>query len=132
VDLEARQQLVRDAFASWNSGELDIERYAHRDCIVHSALTGETHRGRAGLDRWMREIEEQFDRWVLRVDELRDLRPDGLIAVGLISMRGRASGVELQQPFVWLFRFRDDLISEMTIYTDVDEGLAAAEEAARL
>ena len=117
--------------ASWNSGEVDLDRVADPESVVHSALTGETFRGYDGLERWMAEIRDQFDRWELRTDEFRDLAPDGLVAIGSISMRGRASGVELEQPIVWLFRFRDERILEMTVYADVDEGLAAAEEAAR-
>ena len=126
MDRARREQIVRDAFASWNSGSLDVTRFTHPEGKVHSGLTNETYEGRPGLERWMREIDDQFDRWELRVEEFHDLAPDGLVAIGSISMRGRASGVELEQPLVWLFRFRDDVIFEMTAYPDRAQGLAAA------
>jgi hypothetical protein len=108
---------------------MDVERFAHPEGVVHSAVTNETYEGYEGMERWRSEIDEQFSRWELRIDELRDLGPDGLVAIGAISMRGRASGVELEQPILWIFRFRDELISEMTVYADVEEGLAAARAA---
>ena len=126
MDRTRREQLVRDTFASWNGGSLDVTRFTHPEGRVQSGLTNETYEGHAGLERWMAEIYDQFDRWELRVEEFHDLAPDGLVAIGSISMRGRASGVELEQPLVWLFRFRDDVIFEMTAYPDRDEGLAAA------
>jgi ketosteroid isomerase-like protein len=131
VDFEERKALVRKVTEHWNAAPAEVTRYSHPQGVVHSALTGETYEGHAGLERWMREIDEQFDRWELRADEFRDLEPDGLVVTGSISMRGRASGVELEQPVVWLYRIRDELIYEMTVYTDIEEGLAAAEEAAR-
>ena len=126
MDLARRERIVHDAFASWNSGTLDVTRFTHPDGRVHSGLTNETYEGHPGLERWMAEINDQFDRWELRSEESHDLPPDGLVVIGSISMRGRASGVELEQPVVWLFRFRDDVIFEMTAYPDRDEGLAAA------
>ena len=129
MERERREAIVRDAIALWNSEPAEATRYSHPEGVVRSALTGETYEGHAGLERWMTEIDEQFDRWELRADEFRDLEPDGLVVIGAISMRGRASGVELEQPVVWLFRFRDGLILEMSVYADVDEGLAAAREA---
>jgi ketosteroid isomerase-like protein len=130
MDRAQREAFVREAIAHWNLAPQEVTRYSHPESTVHSALTGETYQGHAGLERWMTEIRDQFDRWELRADEFRDLEPDGLVVLGSISMRGRASGVELEQPVVWLFRFRDELISEMTVYSDVDEGLAAAQDAA--
>jgi ketosteroid isomerase-like protein len=129
VDRRRREELVRAAFETWNSGAMDVDRFAHPEGVVHSAVTNETYEGYEGIERWRSEIDEQFSRWELRVDEFRDLAPDGLVAIGSISMRGRASGVELEQPIVWLFRFRDELVFEMTVYADVEQGLAAAERA---
>ena len=126
MDRARREQIVRDAFASWNSGTLDVARFTHPEGRVRSGLTNEIYEGHPGLERWMAEINDQFDRWELHSEEFHELEPDGLVVIGSISMRGRASGVELVQPVVWLFRFRDDVIFEMAAYPDRDEGLAAA------
>lgn len=129
MDRKRREELVRGAFETWNSGEMDVGRFAHPEGVVHSAVTSETYEGYEGIERWWSEINDQFSRWELHLDEFRDLEPGGLMAIGSISMRGRASGVELEQPVVWLFRFRDELILEMTVYADVEQGLAAAQRA---
>ena len=129
MEREQREELVRAAFAHWNASPDEVTQFSHPEGVVHSAVTGETYEGHEGLRRWMTEIDEQFDRWELRADEFRDLPPEGLLVIGAISMRGRSSGIELEQPVVWHFRFREDLILEMTVFADVAEGLAAARAA---
>lgn len=121
---------MRGAFETWNGGAMDVDRFAHPEGVVHSAVTSETYEGFEGIERWRSEIDDQFSRWELRADEFRDLEPDGLVAIGSVSMQGRASGLELEQSLVWLFTFKDDRIFEMWVYADVDEGLAAADAAA--
>ena len=120
---------MRGAFETWNGGEMDVARFAHPEGVVHSAVTSETYEGYEGIERWRSEIDDQFSQWELRVDEFRVVEPDGLVAVGSVSMRGRASGLELEQPLVWLFTFKDDRIFEMWVYADADEGRSAARAA---
>jgi ketosteroid isomerase-like protein len=103
---DPREDLVRDIYARWNRGDRDLNpEELHPDAVVHSAMTADTFRGLDGVRRWMAEIDEQFDDWLLTIEEVRDVPGDRLLALGEIHFRGRASGVEFDQPMGWLIEF---------------------------
>jgi ketosteroid isomerase-like protein len=126
---DPREELARDLFRRWNAGEreLDPEEVAS-DAVLYSAMTGNTYRGHAELKAWMAEIDGQFDSWELTADEFRGVDPDLLMGLGQVHFRGRASGVEFDQPIGWLVRFDGNCITEMRTFSGHD----AAREAAGL
>jgi ketosteroid isomerase-like protein len=83
-------------------------------------------RGVDGLRTWFTEIDEQFGRWQLDVDEIREANPDRLLVLGSIHLRGRESGVEFEQPMAWLIDFREGRLLRIQMYVDRSEALAAA------
>jgi ketosteroid isomerase-like protein len=103
---DPREELVRDIYARWNQGDrgLDPEQI-HPDAVVYSAMTGDTFRGLDGVRRWMAEIDEQFDDWLLKIEQVRDVDDNRLLLLGAVHFRGRASGVEFDQPMGWLIEF---------------------------
>jgi ketosteroid isomerase-like protein len=123
-----RSETVRAIFADWNSGSREIPTATHPDAVLHSALTGGDYDGHDGIRRWMAEIDEQFDFWELVADEYREVGDEGLLVLGAVRMRGRASGLRLEQPLAWVFRFSGGMIVESWFYPDQAEGIAAAEK----
>jgi ketosteroid isomerase-like protein len=124
-----REQLVRRTFERWNSGERVLPpEEIHTDAVVYSAMTGNTFRGTEGIRKWMAEIDEQFDDWLLKIEEISAVPGDRLLVVGSVHFRGRSSGVEFDQPMGWIYEFKDDRICGLRNFT----GHAAAIEAAGL
>jgi hypothetical protein len=102
------EQLILDIWQRWNEGEREPDAMEIDPGIeVHSALAKNVYSGRDGLMAWVSEIDEQFESWELRIDELRPLAPDSYIVHGSIHARGRTSGLDLDQPASWLVDLRD-------------------------
>jgi hypothetical protein len=59
----------------------------------------------------MAEIDDQFEDWHASIDEFRDAAADQLLGLGTIHLRGRASGVEFDQPMAWLLTFAGDQVT---------------------
>ena len=124
---ESREELVRREFDRWNAGEREIDpQLIHHDFVFHSALTDATYHGHDGFRRWMTEIDDQFEVWHSFVDEFRDAPEDRLLGLGTVHLRGRASGVEFDQPMAWLLTFAGDQAIEMRTIPDHAQALEAA------
>ena len=124
---DPREDLVREIYARWNQGERDLDPdQIHPDAVVHSAMTGDTFRGLEGVERWIAEIDEQFEDWVLTIEEIRNLPGDRLLVLGEVHFRGRASGVEFDQPMGWLIDFDGDRVAGLNNIVGHDAALEAA------
>jgi ketosteroid isomerase-like protein len=100
-----------------------------RDVEIHtpfSALAGEPYRGVAGYLRWRADITDQFDRWELRLDEIRALSEEQLLATGSARVRGRGSGIEFEQPAAGVVEVRDGRLLRVGIYLSHQEASRAA------
>jgi ketosteroid isomerase-like protein len=124
---EENVELVRRAFGDWNRGMREIrEEEVDSEMELHSRMLGRVLRGVDGLRAWFREIDEQFDRWQLEIEEIREVDPDRLVVLGSIHLRGRESGVQFEQPMGWLIDFRDGRFRRMRMFPDRGEALEAA------
>jgi ketosteroid isomerase-like protein len=91
-----------------------------------SAVRGSPYRGYDGAREWLSDITEQFEAWEYGVDEFRQL-DDGVLAFGRVHLKGRGSGVELDQEGAWLVRFAaDGRIARMQVFTDRRAAFEAA------
>jgi ketosteroid isomerase-like protein len=130
-ELEAR---LRDAFDRWNRGDYALSPdFVDPDVEILSAtgpLGGGTYRGYEGYARWIADMSESFDEWVLRLDELETLAPDRVLVVGAVHFRGRGSGVDVDLPCAWLMNHREGVLTRMEAFPNrVDEARAIAERA---
>jgi ketosteroid isomerase-like protein len=125
---ESREELIRREFDRWNAGERrEIDpQVVHHDVVIHSQMTNATYHGHDGMRRWMAEIDDQFQEWHSSIDEFRDAPEDRLLALGTIHLRGRASGVEFDQPMAWLLTFAGDQVTELRTIPDHAQALEAA------
>jgi ketosteroid isomerase-like protein len=80
-------------------------------------LLGRTDHGPEGLRRWFREIEEQFDEWIVTVAEWRDAG-DLVAALGSVRLRGRGSGVAFDAPVGLLFEIQGGKLSRLETFVD--------------
>jgi ketosteroid isomerase-like protein len=81
------------------------EEEIHPNPEIVTRLLGRTEHGPAGLRRWFREIEEQFDEWIVTVEEWRHAG-DQVAALGSVRLRGRGSGVAFDAPLGLLFEIQ--------------------------
>jgi ketosteroid isomerase-like protein len=122
-DLEQR---IRDGFARWNRGAHTFDsEWTHPDLEIHSvasSLSGSVYRGREGLERWVADMEESFDEWQLEIDELDEVSPGRVLGIGAVHLRGRGSGVTVDQPCAWLLDHVDGVLTRFEPFLNrVDE-----------
>jgi ketosteroid isomerase-like protein len=123
------EEFVRQVWAQWNSGDREVRDYQiDSEVEIHSALTQAVYRGHEGVQRWIREIDEQFSDWRLELDSVDEPREGVVVARGAISMRGRHSGLDLHQPASWLVELRDGRLHRLRNFVDPDEAELAARE----
>ena len=113
--------------AAWNRGERDVpeDRLAD-DFELHSRILGEVGHGPEGLAAWFREVDQQFDAWKVRVNDEIGAGGDRFMIVGEVRLKGRGSGLELDQDVAWVLDFEGDALRQMRLYTDVDQARSEA------
>ena len=107
----SRSETVRRLFDLFNSGTRDVPTdLVAPEIEFVSPLTevrGRPYRGYDDARQWLSDVQDQFERWEYQVDEVRE-EAGAVIASGIVHLRGRASGVELDQPTRWIAHFADD------------------------
>ena len=123
--------MVRALIEQWNAGDRDVDLLSQSvDPAIElesplSSLAGEPYRGYSGLERWMRDLDEQFAEWAINVDEVRQVR-ETVVAIVTINARGRASGAPLEFDAASVLDFGSDhRLIRVHIYPDVEEALNA-------
>jgi ketosteroid isomerase-like protein len=126
-----RVEIVRTLIERWNAGDRRAESLPeYFDPAVElesplSSVVGEPYRGYAGVEHWMRDLEEHFAEWRIGVDEVRQTG-NQVIAIVTINARGRASDIDLQFRSASVHHFgADHRLTRIRIYPDVNEALAA-------
>jgi ketosteroid isomerase-like protein len=111
---ESKADLVRVAFEEWNRGEREefLER-VDPDVEIKVASSevsgGAPYRGHEGYREWVRTMEESFETWELHPETYGE-REDAVLVLGRMYLRGRASGVELDQETGWIVDVRGNIM----------------------
>jgi ketosteroid isomerase-like protein len=130
IDPELEQR-IRDGFERWNSGEHVFDpEWTSADVEVHSAVGnfgGTTYRGEEGIAQWVADMAEAFDEWRLDLGELDEFAPGRVLGVGTVHLRGRGSGVSVDQPCAWIFDHVDGVLTRFEPFLNrVEEARAIA------
>ena len=111
-------EFARSVFSRWNAGERSFsDEEIHPDAVLVSRLLGKAVHGRAGVRRYLREIDEQFDEWRMEIDDWRD-GGNYVVALGRVRLQGRRSGVAFDQPVGVLFEIRDGQLLRFETFPD--------------
>lgn len=111
-------EFAQSVFERWNAGERSFpDEEIHPDAVVVSPILGKTVHGRAGVRRYLQEIDEQFDEWTMSIDDWRHAG-ECVVAIGHISLHGRRSGVAFDQPVGILFRIRQRQLLRFETFPD--------------
>ena len=117
-------EIVRSLMDSWNRGETDLSSF-HPDVewLPLRAATEGAYRGIAGIERFIADTEETFDKFELR-QELLALG-EKVLAWGPIHVRARQSGIETDIPTGGVFEFRDGKITRWEDFGSKEKALKA-------
>jgi ketosteroid isomerase-like protein len=127
----AKRETVQQLFDLWKEGPSDVpEDLIAPEIEFVSPLTslrGRPYRGYDDARQWLRDVNEQFDEWEYTLDDIKEVG-DRVLALGQVHLKGRGSGVTLDQEGAWLLDFAPDgRISRMQVFTDRAAALEAAE-----
>ena len=90
------------------------------------AATEGMFRGHDGVRSFLQDTRESFESFELDYTDLRDLGDGRVVALGMIHIRGRGSGVETDVPTAVVATFRDGRVVSFKDYGDRDGAFAAA------
>jgi ketosteroid isomerase-like protein len=122
-------EIALAAAEAWNRGDREAlmilfdeeaEFYPFR-----AQLEGESYWGHNGLERFLRELAEDFDNVRFEIDEARDAG-EQVVGIGRFRARGRASGVDLNVPLGVVTKVRQGKIFYMRFFSEPADALEAA------
>ena len=123
-------EIVRKLFDAWKDGPSDVPTDLVSPEIEFisplTSLRGRPYRGYDDARQWLRDVNEQFELWEYTFEEVKEVG-DRVLALGHVHLKGRGSGVTLDQDGAWLLDFAPDgRVSRMQVFTDRDEALRVA------
>jgi ketosteroid isomerase-like protein len=92
---------------------------------LRAQLEGGSYQGHDGLERFLREMAEDFDNVRFEIDETRDAG-EQVVGIGRFRARGRSSGVDLNVPLGVFMRVRRGKIAYTRLFSEPAEALEAA------
>ena len=95
--------------------------------VVPPDLSAEpdSYDGHDGVRRYFDSFREIVDDLRFDAEELVDVSPEAVVARGLITGRGRESGIPVEMRVPMLMRLRDGKVLRMDAYADWDDAVAA-------
>jgi uncharacterized protein len=125
--------LVRRAYAAL--AERDFETLAgladpdFELDVTDRVFNPATYRGEEGLRRFLAEVDELWESMDMNVERLVE-REDEVLALLLVNIVGRGSGLELQDRIAQLWTARDGKLVRMRVRADQAAALAEFEAGA--
>jgi uncharacterized protein len=92
---------------------------------ILAVLEGRVYRGHEEVRGWIKELATDWEFFEVEYEELRDVGGRVMVC-GHWHARGRASGVELENPGTYLYEIKDGKVVSMRTFTDRDAALKAA------
>jgi ketosteroid isomerase-like protein len=125
---QSNTEIVREAFDRWNKGDREsLLAQIDPDVEIHvpSSLIsgGEPYHGHDGYREWTATMEESFEVWEIRPETFEE-HGDTVLVLGSMHLRGRGSGVELDQETGWVVDLRDGKMRRFQAFLGHAEALA--------
>lgn len=93
---------------------------------LRALLEDTVYRGRQGIERWMRDLDETWLELRVEVEEIREPVAGTVVALCTLHGRGRGSEAPTQVPVALTARLRDGLVISAATYVDREAALRAA------
>jgi ketosteroid isomerase-like protein len=91
--------------------------------LTERVLNPATYRGAEGMLRFLGEIDELWASMDIDVERVLE-RGDEVLAVLLVTLTGRGSGVEMESRIAQWWTLRDGKLLRMKLYGDADVAVA--------
>jgi ketosteroid isomerase-like protein len=119
---QAYEALARRDFAALDElADPDLEMD-----LSERVLNPATYRGAEGLLQFLGEIDELWEWMRIEVERVVE-RGDELLAVLLVTVKGRGSGVEIESRIAQRWTLRDGKLRRMYLHVDAEAALAEFE-----
>ncbi|TMK97853.1 MAG: nuclear transport factor 2 family protein [Actinobacteria bacterium] len=122
-------EIVRDQYAATNQRDFRRAMSHYADdvvMVIPAGIRGGTFEGRRAVGEWFGDWFATFDRDAqFEIAELIDLDDASVLLVAKHHATGRASGVEVEQEVVWIYRLRAGKITHLESYDSRAEALDA-------
>jgi ketosteroid isomerase-like protein len=114
---ERNVEIVRRLYGFWQDRDTSsIEDVVHPDAVVdvsRNIFNPGTHRGIDGFTRFVEQIDEMWDDFMVTPDEFID-GGETVVAAHRISGTGRGSGLETEMRAYAVFTFRENKLWRLT------------------
>ena len=124
------EQVVRRAYEALARRDVAaLDELADPDLemdLSERVLNPATYRGAEGLLQFLGEIDELWEWMRIEVERVVE-RGDDLLAVLLVTVKGRGSGVEIESRIAQRWTLRDGKLRRMYLYVDAEAALAEFE-----
>ncbi len=123
-------ELVRQGYAAL--AERDFETMAELAApdfemdMTGRVLNPATYRGAAGMRQFLAEVDELWEFMDMKVERLVE-RGDEVLALLLVDIKGRGSGLTLQDRIAQRWTVRDGKLVRMRVIADQQKALAEFE-----
>jgi ketosteroid isomerase-like protein len=126
---DANLDTVRSAIEALKQGDIP----AVLECLdagvelvpIRAAMEGTSYGGHDGFRQFYADITDDWDDYAPDAHEIRDIGDDRVLVVGKFHGRGKASGMEVETPAVWVCDLRDAKITAVRFYNDEQAALEA-------
>jgi ketosteroid isomerase-like protein len=119
--------LVRRAYDALNRRDLEalaaIADPEFEMDLTERVLNPAIYKGAEGMQRFIGEIDDLWTFMEISVDEIHE-RGDEVLAVLLVKLEGRGSGVELESRIAQRWTLREGKLLRMYLLVDADAALA--------
>jgi ketosteroid isomerase-like protein len=124
-------EIVRDAAAAFNRGDLDTWVESWADDIDYRAIEGALDdrgpmHGKEAVRAYVQDWLDTFDNFRAEPVELIDAGEDQVVAVLRLGARAKLSGVETQLTYAVVYTIRDGKIARGREYAARDDAVEAA------
>lgn len=124
-------ELVRESFEAVNRGDVKwLIEHSAPDIELHGrGVTGEPvlYTGPEGIREYFRDMAESWQSFHAVPEDLREAG-DRVVAIANRRLRGRGSGLEVEDKIGIVYELRDGRVIRISGYRDVAEALADAEK----
>jgi ketosteroid isomerase-like protein len=123
---------MREVFEALSSGDFDaLTSFCAPDAVYESVAMGAMFEGVAAIREFSEDMVGAYEGFDAQIEENLDLGKG--IGLAVINQKGRPAGssFEARMRYAAVSAWVEDLLVRLTMYTDINEGRAAAERLAQ-